>query len=189
MKTIKGPSLHLAQFSDGIAPFNSLPAIARWASETGFKALQIPAWDRRLFDVATAAESQTYCDDLTGMLAEHGLVVSELTSHIFGQLMAVHPAYDAMCDSFAPSALHGDPQARGEWARQQLLLAVKASARLGLSELGTFSGSLAWPYLFPFPQRPAGLIEAAFDELARRWLPVLNACDEQGINLCYEIHP
>ncbi|MEZ2402258.1 sugar phosphate isomerase/epimerase family protein, partial [Raoultella planticola] len=189
MKTIKGPSLHLAQFSDGIAPFNSLPTIARWASETGFKALQIPAWDRRLFDVATAAESQAYCDDLTGMLAEHGLVVSELTSHIFGQLMAVHPAYDAMCDSFAPSDVHGNSQARGEWARQQLLLAVKASARLGLSELGTFSGSLAWPYLFPFPQRPAGLIEAAFDELARRWLPVLNACDEQGINLCYEIHP
>ncbi|HGG8851322.1 TPA: sugar phosphate isomerase/epimerase family protein [Enterobacter roggenkampii] len=154
MKTLKGPSLHLAQFSDDAAPFNDLPAIARWAAETGFSALQIPAWDRRLFDVATAAESQTYCDDLVGMLAEHGLVVSELTSHIFGQLMA-----------------------------------VKASARLGLSDLGTFSGSLAWPYLFPFPQRPEGLIETAFDELARRWMPVLNACEEQGINLCYEIHP
>ena len=46
-----------------------------------------------------------------------------------------------------------------------------------------------WPYLFPFPQRPEGLIDTAFDELAGRWLPVLNACDEQGINLCYEIHP
>lgn len=189
MKTLKGPSLHLAQFSDETAPFNSLPAIAEWAAQTGFSALQIPAWDRRLFDVATAAESQTYCDDLTGMLAEQGLVVSELTSHIFGQLMAVHPAYDALFDSFAPPALQGNPQARGEWARQQMLLAVKASARLGLSELGTFSGSLAWPYLFPFPQRPEGLIDTAFDELARRWLPVLNACDEQGINLCYEIHP
>jgi sugar phosphate isomerase/epimerase len=189
MRTLKGPSLHLAQFSDEVAPFNSLPAIARWAAETGFKALQIPAWDRHLFDVATAAESQTYCDDITGMLAEHGLVVSELTSHIFGQLMAVHPAYDSLCDSFAPPEVHGNPQARGEWARQQLLMAVKASARLGLSELGTFSGSLAWPYLFPFPQRPAGLIETAFDELARRWLPVLNACEDWGINLCYEIHP
>lgn len=145
------------------------PALARCRSRP----------DRRLFDVATAAESQTYCDDLTGMLAEQGLVVSELTSHIFGQLMAVHPAYDALFDSFAPPALQGNPQARGEWARQQMLLAVKASARLGLSELGTFSGSLAWPYLFPFPQRPEGLIDTAFDELARRWLPVLNACDEQ----------
>lgn len=177
MKTLKGPSLHLAQFSDDAAPFNDLPAIARWAAETGFSALQIPAWDRRLFDVATAAESQTYCDDLVGMLAEHGLGVSELTSHIFGQLMAVHPAYDSLCDSFAPPEVHGNPQARSEWARQQLLMAVKASARLGLSDLGTFSGSLAWPYLFPFPQRPEGLIETAFDELARRWMPVLNACE------------
>ncbi len=72
MKTLKGPSLHLAQFSDDAAPFNSLPAIAQWAAQTGFKALQIPAWDSRLFDLATAAESQTYCDELVGMLADHG---------------------------------------------------------------------------------------------------------------------
>ncbi|SHN36517.1 Sugar phosphate isomerase/epimerase [Duganella sacchari] len=189
MRTIKGPSLHLAQFSDVVAPFNDLPSIAAWASDTGFKALQLPAWDQRLFDVATAAESQTYCDDITGMLADEGLVLSELTTHIFGQLVAVHPAYDAMCDSFAPAELHGKPQARTAWAIERLLMSAKASRRLGLTEMGTFSGAFAWPYLFPFPQRPAGLIETAFDELAKRWLPVLNACDEQGVNLCYEIHP
>ncbi|WP_455286828.1 sugar phosphate isomerase/epimerase family protein [Cupriavidus necator] len=189
MQTIKGPSLHLAQFSDAQAPFDTLPAIARWAAETGFKALQIPAWDERLFDVATAAESQAYCDEVKGTLAEHGLVVSELTTHIFGQLVAVHPAYDAMCDNFAPPALRGNSQARTAWALERLQLAARASRRLGLTEMGTFSGSFAWPYLFPFPQRPEGLIEAAFEELAKRWLPVLNACDAQGINLCYEIHP
>lgn len=189
MQTIKGPSLHLAQFSDAQAPFDTLPAIARWAAETGFKALQIPAWDERLFDVATAAGSQAYCDEVKGTLAEHGLVVSELTTHIFGQLVAVHPAYDAMCDNFAPPALRGNPQARTAWALERLQLAARASRRLGLTEMGTFSGSFAWPYLFPFPQRPEGLIEAAFEELAKRWLPVLNACDAQGINLCYEIHP
>ncbi len=189
MQTIKGPSLHLAQFSDDVFPFNSLEAIARWAAENGFRALQIPAWDKRLFDVNLAAESQQYCDDITGMLAQHGLVISELTTHIFGQLMAVHPAYDALCDSFAPPHLHGNPEARTAWAKQQLMAAVSASSRLGLSEMGTFSGSLAWPYVFPFPQRPAGLVETAFDELASRWLPILDACDERGINLCYEIHP
>lgn len=189
MQTIKGPSLHLAQFSDTQAPFNTLPAIAKWAADIGFKALQIPAWDERLFDVKTAAESQTYCDEVKGMLAGHGLVISELTTHIFGQLVAVHPAYDSMCDNFAPPALRGNPQARSAWALERLQLAAKASRRLGLTEMGTFSGSFAWPYLFPFPQRPEGLIEAAFDELAKRWLPVLNACDAQGVNLCYEIHP
>ncbi|NBF04066.1 TIM barrel protein [Pseudomonas sp. Fl5BN2] len=189
MKTLKGPSLHLAQFSAATAPFDSLPAIAQWAADLGFKALQIPAWDERLFDVATAAESQDYCDDLKGLLAEKGLVISELTSHIFGQLVAVHPAYDAMCDNFAPEALRGNPQARTAWAMERMHLAAKASRRLGLEDMGTFSGSLAWPYLFPFPQRPEGLIETAFAELARRWRPILDTCDEQGVNLCYEIHP
>jgi sugar phosphate isomerase/epimerase len=156
MKTLKGPSLHLAQFSDDAAPFNSLPAIAQWAAETGFKALQIPAWDSRLFDLATAAESQTYCDELIGMLAEQGLVVSELTTHIFGQLMAVHPAYDALCDSFAPPALHGNPQARSEWAHQQLLLAAKASARLGLTEMGTLFRFAGLALSIPVPAAPGG---------------------------------
>ncbi len=189
MQTIKGPSLHLAQFADNKAPFNSLEDIARWAAGVGFKGLQIPAWDQRLFDVATAASSQTYCDDVSGMLASHGLVASELTTHIFGQLVAVHPAYDAMCDSFVPEALRGNPAARTAWALEQLKLSASASRRMGLSDMGTFSGSFAWPYLFPFPQRPAGLIETAFEELARRWRPILDACDEQGVNLCYEIHP
>ena len=189
MQTIKGPSLHLAQFADNKAPFNSLEDIARWAAGVGFKGLQIPAWDQRLFDVATAASSQTYCDDVNGMLASQGLVASELTTHIFGQLVAVHPAYDAMCDSFAPEALRGNPAARTAWALEQLKLSASASRRMGLSDMGTFSGSFAWPYLFPFPQRPAGLIETAFEELARRWRPILDACDEQGVNLCYEIHP
>jgi len=189
MQTIKGPSLHLAQFADNKAPFNSLEDIARWAAGVGFKGLQIPAWDQRLFDVATAASSQTYCDDVNGMLASHGLVASELTTHIFGQLVAVHPAYDAMCDSFAPEALRGNPAARTAWALEQLKLSARASRRMGLSDMGTFSGSFACPYLFPFPQCPAGLIETAFEELARRWRPILDACDEQGVNLCYEIHP
>lgn len=169
MRTLKGPSLHLAQFAADVAPFDSLPNIAQWAAGLGFKALQIPAWEQRLFDVETAAQSQDYCDEVKGMLAGHGLEISELTTHIFGQLVAVHPAYDAMCDNFVPEPLRGNPARRTAWALERLELAARASRRLGLTDMGTFSGSLAWPYLFPFPQRPAGLIETAFDELARRW--------------------
>ncbi|MEL6063973.1 MULTISPECIES: sugar phosphate isomerase/epimerase family protein [unclassified Methylobacterium] len=189
MRTIKGPSLHLAQFSDAQPPFNSLGSLAAWASERGFKALQIPAWDARLLDLRTAAESRDYCDEITGVVAQHGLAISELTTHILGQLVAVHPAYDALCDAFAPEAVHGNSAARTAWALDQIQLAARASRRLGLTEMGTFSGSFAWPYVFPFPQRPEGLVTAAFDELARRWRPILDVCDEQDVNLCYEIHP
>ena len=189
MKTIKGPAIFLAQFAGDEAPFNSLDGIAAWASRLGFKGVQIPSWDGRLFDLDQAAESQAYCDDVKGTLAEHGLQLTELSTHLQGQLVAVHPAYDSLFDGFAAPEVHGNADARQEWAVDQLMKAAKASGRLGLGEHVTFSGALAWPYLYPWPQRPAGLVESAFDELAKRWRPILDAFDEQGVNLCYEIHP
>ncbi|MGY2463778.1 sugar phosphate isomerase/epimerase family protein [Vreelandella sulfidaeris] len=189
MKTIKGPALFLAQFAGDDTPFNSLDSIAAWAAGLGYKGVQIPSWDARLFDLKRAAESRTYCDEIKGTLAEHGLALTELSTHLQGQLVAVHPAYDEMFDGFAVPEVRGNPKARQAWAVEQLKLAAQASQNLGLTDHGTFSGSLAWPYVYPWPQRPAGLIETAFDELAKRWRPILDAFDEAGVNLCYEIHP
>lgn len=189
MKTMKGPGLFLAQFAGDEAPFNSLDTIAAWASSIGYEGLQIPSWDGRLFDLAKAAESKDYCDDVKGVLAKHGLTLTELSTHLQGQLVAVHPAYDEAFDGFAAPEVRGNPKARQEWAVNQMMLAAKASKNLGLTAHASFSGALAWPYIYPWPQRPAGLVEAAFDELAKRWTPILNAFDEAGTDVCYEIHP
>lgn len=189
MKTIKGPGIFLAQFAGDSAPFDTLAGMARWAAGLGYKGVQIPSWDARLFDLATAADSQDYCDEVTGMLAEHGLAVTELSTHLQGQLVAVHPAYDAQFDGFAPPAVHGNAAARQVWAVDQMTMAARASRRLGLAAHATFSGALAWPYLYPWPQRPAGLVEDAFDELARRWRPILDAFEENGVDCAFEIHP
>jgi sugar phosphate isomerase/epimerase len=189
MKTIKGPGIFLAQFASDEPPFNSLDGIARWAAGHGYKGVQIPSNDERLFDLTRAAESKTYCDEVRGVLASHGLEVTELSTHLQGQLVAVHPAYDQMFDAFAPAAVRNNPKARQEWAVHQLMLAAKASANLGLKAHATFSGALAWPYLYPWPQRPAGLVETAFDELAKRWRPILDAFDESGVDVGFEIHP
>ncbi|NBC38189.1 TIM barrel protein, partial [Novosphingobium sp. FSY-8] len=189
MKTIKGPGIFLAQFAGDEAPFNSLPAIADYMAGLGYKGLQIPSWDARLFDLAKAAQSQTYCDEITGMLAEKGLTITELSTHLQGQLVAVHPAYDAQFDGFAAPEVRGNPAARQAWAVEQMKLAAKASQRLGLTTHASFPGALAWPYVYPWPQRPAGLVEDAFDELARRWLPILNVFDENGVDIGFEIHP
>jgi sugar phosphate isomerase/epimerase len=43
--------------------------------------------------------------------------------------------------------------------------------------------------MYPWPQRPTGLVDMGFGELARRWRPVLDAFGEAGVALCYEIHP
>ena len=189
MKTIKGPAIFLAQFAGDEAPFNSLDGIAAWAASLGYVGVQIPSWDARLFDLEEAARSKSYCDDVRGMLEGHGIQVTELSTHLQGQLVAVHPAYDSLFDGFAAESVRGNPADRQEWAVEQLHLAAKASANLGLDAHATFSGALAWPYLYPWPQRPPGLVEAAFDELAKRWRPILDAFDEAGVDLCYEIHP
>jgi sugar phosphate isomerase/epimerase len=189
MKTVKGPAIFLAQFAGDAAPFNTLDNICAWAARLGYKGVQIPTWDARLFDLKRAAESKTYADAIRGIVEKHGLAITELSTHLQGQLVAVHPAYDIAFDGFAPPELRGNPKARQAWAVEQLRHAAKASANLGLTAHATFSGALAWPYLYPWPQRPAGLIETAFDELAARWRPILDAFDEADLDLCFEIHP
>jgi len=189
MTTIKGPGIFLAQFMGDKAPFNSLETICEWAASLGFKAVQIPTWESRLIDIQKAAESKTYADELKGKINSYGLEISELSTHLQGQLVAVHPAYDTLLDSFAPEAVKGNSKARTEWAVQTVKYAAKASQNLGLNAHATFSGSLLWHTVYPWPQRPEGLVDEGFRELAKRWLPILNYFDECGVDVCYEIHP
>ena len=187
--TLKGPGLFLAQFSGDAAPFDTLDRLCGWAAGLGYKGVQIPTWDGRLFDLARAAESQTYCDEVAGTVAAHGLAITELSTHLQGQLVAVNPAYDAAFDAFAPEGVRGNSPARQVWAVEQVTMAARASRRLGLGASVSFTGALAWPFVYPWPQRPAGLVETSFTELARRWRPILDAYDEAGCDLCFELHP
>ncbi|MDB5207673.1 MAG: sugar phosphate isomerase/epimerase [Flavisolibacter sp.] len=189
MKTIKGPGIFLAQFLGDKPPFNDMKSICRWAADLGYTGVQIPTWDARCIDLQKAAESKTYADELKGTINEIGLEITELATHLTGQLVAVHPAYDNLFDAFAPDVVKNNPKARQEWAVQQMLYAAKASQNLGLTACPTFSGSLLWHTFHPWPQRPAGLVEEGFKELAKRWLPILNAFDEVGVDVAYEIHP
>jgi sugar phosphate isomerase/epimerase len=189
MKTIRGPAIFLAQFAADAAPYNTLADIARWAAGHGYRGVQIPSWDGRLFNLARAAESAAYCDEVRGACAAAGVEITELSTHLQGQLVAVHPAYDELMDAFAAPEVRGKPKARQEWAVQQLLLAARASRNLGLTAHATFPGALVWPFLYPFPQRPAGLVDSGFTELARRWRPILDAFEDAGVDVCYEVHP
>jgi sugar phosphate isomerase/epimerase len=189
MQTIRGPALFLAQYMGDEEPFNSLDAISDWAASLGFIGLQIPSWDNRTIDLASAATSKSYCEDWQAKLAAKGLEPTELATHLQGQLVAVHPAYDELFDGFADPSVRGNPSARTEWATDQVKLCLKASRNLGLTAMPTFSGALAWPFLYPWPQRPAGMVEEAFAELARRWQPILEVAQETGVDCAFEIHP
>jgi len=187
MAQIKGPAIFLAQFMGDNPPFDSLENITAWAKSLGYLGVQIPSWDKRCIDLEKAASSKAYCDDLKARC--NGLAITELASHLQGQLMAVHPAYDLLFDAFAPAAVNGHPAARTEWAASQMKLALRASANLKLDVMPTFSGALLWPFLYPWPQRPKGLVEEGFKELVRRWRPIINEADKYGVDLAFELHP
>jgi sugar phosphate isomerase/epimerase len=189
VKTIKGPALFLAQFAGDDAPFDSWDNITQWAASCGYQGVQVPSWDARLFDLDKAASSKDYCDEFKGVASANGVEVTELSTHLQGQLVAVHPAYDEAFDGFADPSVRGNPNARQAWAVDQVMKSLTASKHMGIGNHATFSGALAWPYVYPWPQRPAGLIETAFDELANRWRPILNHAEDCGVNVCYEIHP
>ena len=188
MKTIKGPAIFLAQFMGDAPPFDTLDGLAGWAASLGYAGIQVPC-DPRLIDLETAAESDDYCQELRGRLAELGVEITELSTHLQGQLIAVHPAYDALFNGFAAPHVRGDPAKRQQWAAEQIRLAARASRRLGLVAHASFSGALAWPYIYPWPQRPAGLVEEAFAELGRRWRPLLDVFEDNGVDCAFELHP
>ena len=189
MRTIKGPAIFLAQFCGDEKPFNNLKDIGKWANSLGYKAVQIPTWDKRIFDLDKAGSSKDYCDEVKGILKEQGLEISELSTHLQGQLVASHPAYDLMFDVFAPENLHGNVKERTKWAVEQMNNAINASNHLGISPMASFSGALLFHTFYPWPQRPTGLVEEGFKELAKRWKPILNHADSKGVDICYEIHP
>src|SRR6185503_9525948 len=187
MAQIQGPAIFLAQFMADAPPYNTLPNITAWVKGLGYKGVQIPSWDSRVIDIKKAAESKTYCDDLKGQT--NGLAITELASHLQGQLVAVHPVYDELFDGFAAPEVRGNPKARAEWAVQQMRYVIKASSNLGLTVSPSFSGALLWPFMYPWPQRPGGIVEEGFGELGKRWRPILDYADEHGVDIAYELHP
>ena len=116
---MKGPAIFLAQFAGSAPPFDKLETMAQWAAGLGYVGVQVPT-DPKLFDLEQAAKSQTYCDEIAGKLADADVVISELSTHLQGQLVAVHPAYAPQFAAFAPAGLRDKPSAWQEWATIEL---------------------------------------------------------------------
>jgi sugar phosphate isomerase/epimerase len=186
---MRGPGVMLSQMMGDAPPFDSLDGVCAWLAGLGFEGVQVPIHDPRLIDVSAAARDDAYCREFRERLSRHGMEITELAAHRAGQLMAVNPAFAELADAFAALTVRGDPETRAAWAEHQLHEAIEAAARLGLSRVATFSGAFLWPYFYPWPPAPPGLVEAGFGELARRWRPILDHAEEAGVDLCFELHP
>ncbi|PWH13589.1 MAG: AP endonuclease [Ardenticatenia bacterium] len=187
MPRMKGPAIFLAQFLRDVEPYNNIENIGRWVASLGYKGVQIPTWDRRVFDLDKAAESKAWCDEYKGKLREMGLEITELPGYLAGQVLAMPPAYEMLFEVFHPAGLRGE--ARTEWAAGELRKCIRASVNMGTTVIPVMSGGFAWHMFYPWPQRPKGIIEEAFKELARRWRPLLDLAHDNGLVFAYELHP
>jgi len=187
MSRIRGPAIFLAQFMRDWEPYNNILSISKWASSLGYRGVQIPAWDKRAIDLDLAAESKTYCDEYKGKLTDLGLTITQLPAYLAGQVLAIHPAYDQLFQGFHPAGLKGN--ARTEWAVDQLKKCIRASVNVGTNVIPVLSGGFAWHMVYPWPQRPKGIIDEAFRELALRWRPILDLANGMGVAIAYELHP
>ena len=173
------------------APFNSWDSICKWAAGARLQGRADPDLGRP----AVRPREGGGIEDLLRRDQGHGGASTASRSPSSRPTCRASssrciPAYDEAFDAFAPPQVHGNPKARQEWAVEQMHAGRQGLRAISASTAHvTFSGALAWPFLYPWPQRPAGLIETAFDELARRWRPILDAFDEAGVDVCYEIHP
>ena len=122
MKSIKGPALFLGQFVSDIAPFNSWDSITKWAAECGYIGVQVPSWAGNIFNLEIAAKSKDYCDEFRGVASRNGIEVTELSSHLQGQLVAVHPAYDEIFDGFAAEAVVNDDNSNVKRTTEKIAL-------------------------------------------------------------------
>ena len=187
MRKINGPGIFILQFLQDDEPYNNLENIGKWAAGLGYKGVQIPTWDSRVIDLDKAAESKSYCEDYKGKLNDMGLEITELAAHLQGQVLAFHPAYEIGFQPFYPAGLKD--KERVEWATDQLQKSVIASANLGKTSVPVMSGGFAWPMIYPWPQRPEGLIEGAFKELYKRWKSILDLAQDRGVVIAFELHP
>lgn len=185
---LKGPAIFLAQ-GFGKPGWTTLEECAKTAGSLRYEGMQLPLWVGDLINLNTAAMSTTYCQQLLGKATEAGCPIVEVANHVETQLVRCTPAYQKLFDGFGPEKFRGNPTAMLAWAQERALLSVRAAKNLGLDRVAAFSGTSIFHLMYPWPQRPAGLVQAAMHALAKAWLPVFNLGEELGVDICFELHP
>ncbi|MBU19236.1 MULTISPECIES: sugar phosphate isomerase/epimerase [Microbacterium] len=177
-------TLFTGQWAD--LPFDE---VARRAAEWGYDGLEIAASGDHL-DLRRADEDPAYLRSRLEVLDRYGLKVFAISNHLAGQ---------AVCDSpidFRHQAIvrdyvwgDGDPEGVRQRAADDMKRAARVARGLGADTVVGFTGSSIWQYVAMFPPVDATVIDAGYEDFARRWNPILDVFDAEGVRFAHEVHP
>ena len=175
-------TLFTGQFAD--IPITEL---AEKASAWGYDGLELACWGDHL-DVDKAATDNKYVDDKLELLSKHNLKLFSISNHLAGQLVC-DPNNDSRSDFFSPEHVHGDPEAKREWAVRSMINTAKAAQNLGVEVVNGFTGSSIWHMIYSFPPVSEKTIEEGFKYFAKMWNPIFDEFDKCGVRFALEVHP
>jgi len=173
-----------------------LPQIA----EMGYDGVELACWGDH-FDVQQALQSDPYCQDRWAALLDNGLTCYAVSNHLVGQ--AVCDRIDARHQSVVPGHVWGDGDAEGvrQRAAREMIDTAKAYRRFLSNKpasapaqvvapvVNGFTGSSIWHLLYSFPPATPAMIQAGYDDFAKRWIPILDAFEAVDVNFALEVHP
>jgi len=173
----------------------SLAELAPKAVAFGFDGLELACWGDH-FEVSRAVVpdiggdcGKAYCTKQRGLLKQHGLDVWAISAHLVGQ--AVCDNIDDRHRAILPPHVWGDgnPEGVRQRAAKEMMDTARAAKALGVKVVNGFTGSSIWHLLYSFPPVPQSMIDAGFEDFAKRWIPILDVFDECGVDFCLEVHP
>ena len=166
----------------------SLEELAEKAALWGYDGLELACWGDH-FDVRRALDEPDYCQGRHDLLAQHGLNVHAISTHLVGQ--AVCDLIDERHKAILPDYVwgDGDPEGVRQRAADEVMDTARAAAKLGVSVVNGFTGSSIWHLLYSFPPVSPDMIDAGFKDFADRWSPILDVFDEVGVRFGLEVHP
>lgn len=156
------------------------------AKELGYDGLELCTWGDHM-EVNKA--DQAYCDNRKKLLQSYDLQLFAISNHLVGQ--CVCDRIDERHKAILPEHVwgDGDPEGVRQRAAQEMIKTGEVAKRLGLDVVIGFTGSSIWPLLYSFPPTPKSMIDAGFEDFAKRWKPILDAYQEMGVKFALEVHP
>ncbi len=176
-------TLFTGQWAD--LPLEELAPLAR---KMGYDGLELACWGDH-FDVRKALEDDSYTSKVWEILKANDLQCFAISNHLAGQ--AVCDLIDERHQGILPDHVwgDGDPEGVRQRAAQEMIDTARAAATFGVGVVNGFTGSSIWHSLYAFPPTSQDYWDAGFADFGARWIPIMEAFDEQGVNFGLEVHP